>query len=61
VDDIVRLPNVDDFLFNKFGIVNNTRINGHSHSNDDYAAFTTPQHKKDIREIYKKDYELFFQ
>lgn len=60
VDDIVRFSNVDEFLFNKFGIVNNTRINGHSHSNDDYASFTTPQHKKDIHEIYKNDYELFF-
>lgn len=60
VDDVINIKDVDDFLLNKFGIINNTKKNTHKDSNTDYSQFLNKQNIIDIQEIYKEDYKYLF-
>lgn len=59
VDDIVSIKNVDSFLANKFKIDSASKTNTHEHSNDCYDDYVTESNRKDIMNIYQKDYDIF--
>jgi len=61
VDDVVNIKNVETFMLNKFGIeMNQTKINIHPNTNDNYYNYLSEKNIKDITEIYKDDYKYLF-
>ena len=60
VDDVIDIKNQNDFLYKKFGIINNTKKNSHKHSDENYLNYLSPQNIEDIKIIYNIDYELFY-
>ena len=60
VDDVIDIKNQNEFLYKKFGIINNSKTNCHEHSNENYTNYLSQQNITDIKEIYNIDYKLFY-
>jgi len=60
VDNVINIKDINKFMYNKFKIKNNTKLNTHKNTNDNYYNYVTEKNKNDIKEIYKKDYLYLF-
>ena len=60
VDNVINIKDINKFMYNKFKIKNNTKLNTHKNTNDNYYSYVTEKNKNDIKEIYKKDYRYLF-
>ena len=60
VDELINVNNLDDFLFKKFNIKPKEKHNTHPKSNTNYKKYLSEENIKDIREIYKVDYQILF-
>lgn len=59
VDKVINIKTQNEILYNTFNIINNTKLNIHENSNNNYLNFCTDKNIQDIKEIYKDDYEIF--
>jgi hypothetical protein len=60
VDHVVDIKNIDEFMLKKFDISFTKKLNTHKNTDDNYMSYVSKKAEKTIREIYKKDYDLFF-
>ena len=60
VDDVINVNDINDFLFKKFNIKSTDKLNTQLQSSDNYIKYLSEENIKDIIEIYKVDYQLFF-
>jgi hypothetical protein len=60
VDKIVKINEVDDFLCDTFGIVNDTRLNTHPMSESNYNNFVSDKNAVEIKKIYADDYKYLY-
>jgi hypothetical protein len=60
VDDVVNIKNVDKFLNKTFGINNNSKLNTHQYTEENYKKYLSDENIKMIKSIYSDDYKYLF-
>tara|TARA_B110000285_G_C14883549_1_gene495087 strand:+ start:423 stop:683 length:261 start_codon:yes stop_codon:yes gene_type:complete len=58
VDDVINIKDINEFFYKKFNI-DVSKKNIHKNSNDIYLNYLTDENIKNIKAIYKDDYETF--